>query len=433
MIGEGDGVLVGLSGGKDSLTVLHVLMALQKCSPVKFRLAAATVDPMTPEYNPAPLREYLEALGVEYHVLQKPLIEMAKTCIDPKKPSICAFCSRMKRGMLYSCMREHGFSVLVLGQHLDDFAESFLMSAVHNGLLRTMKAHYRVAQEDVRVCRPLIYVRESQTAEFARENQLPIIADNCPACFAAPKERHKTKLLLSSLEFDYPQLFGTLLRTMRPLYSQETADRLEPLAFGASSRGGAGVGAAKEEDDVEEQQHLSASGSSQHAAAHPSEAGCADRPAVMMTPAGPQRPLLKGPGRKAPGAAKRPKVPAQAATTEAEEDEAAELVLSACGVQATDGEGGRCCAPASAHPAQSAQSAPSAAAAAAGERALEGCTAGSWPAAPKTLEEQQQRNIGPWHLDHVFVAGAGLATGLLLGVMLSFRLLESGRARSWQP
>jgi tRNA 2-thiocytidine biosynthesis protein TtcA len=120
MIGAGDRVLVGLSGGKDSLTMLHVLLELQRRSPVTFELAAATVDPQTPEYDPGPLVPYLEELGVRYHVLSKPIIEMAKTCMDPKRPSLCSFCSRMKRGLLYSCMREHGYTCLALGQHLDD-------------------------------------------------------------------------------------------------------------------------------------------------------------------------------------------------------------------------------------------------------------------------------------------------------------------------
>lgn len=223
MINSGDRVVVGLSGGKDSLTVLHVLLALQKSSPVKFDIAAATVDPMTPEFDPHPLTAYMKALGVKYHMLSQPIIDMAKTHIDPKKPSLCAFCSRMKRGMLYTCMRENNYNVLVLGQHLDDFAESFFMSCMHNGLLRTMKANYLIRQEDVRVCRPLLYVREKMTAQFAQENNLPIISDNCPACFAAPKERHKTKLLLSQLEFEYPALFSTLSRAMRPLIAVDTA------------------------------------------------------------------------------------------------------------------------------------------------------------------------------------------------------------------
>lgn len=232
MINEGDRLLVGLSGGKDSLAVLHILLALRRSAPIRFEIAAATVDPQTPEFNPWPLVPYLKALDVEYHMLSKPIIEMAKKHMDPKRPSLCAFCSRMKRGLLYSCMREKGYNVLVLGQHLDDFAESFFMSAIHNGLLRTMKANYWVRQEDVRVCRPLLYVREKEMAMFAKENQLPVIADNCPACFAAPKERHKTKVLLSSLEFDYPALFSTLLRTMQPLYALGTADRGDGVLAG---------------------------------------------------------------------------------------------------------------------------------------------------------------------------------------------------------
>merc|ERR1711988_1481784 len=219
MIKEGDRLLVGLSGGKDSLTLLHILLEMQKRAQIKFEIAAATVNPETPEYNPGPLIDYMDALGVRYHFLCKPLIEMAKRHLDPKKPSICSFCARTKRGMLYSCMREHGYNVLCLGQHLDDFAESFLMSAFHNGALRTMKANYYVEAHDLRVARPLVYCRERVMAHFAKENQLPIIQDNCPACFAAPKERHRIKLVLSQQEFEHPNLFWSLQKCMKPLMS----------------------------------------------------------------------------------------------------------------------------------------------------------------------------------------------------------------------
>lgn len=225
MIKEGDRLLVGLSGGKDSLTMLHALLEKQRRAKIKFEIAAATVNPETPEYNPGPLIDYMEALGVKYHFLCKPLIEMAKAHLDPKKPSICSFCARMKRGMLYSCMREHGYNVLCLGQHLDDFAESLLMSAFHNGALRTMKANYLVEAHDLRVCRPLVYVRERVMAQFAKENQLPIIQDNCPACFAAPKERHRIKLVLSEQEFEHPNLFFSLVKCMKPLMSITHTER----------------------------------------------------------------------------------------------------------------------------------------------------------------------------------------------------------------
>ena len=113
------------------------MLDLQRRCPFKIEVAAATVDPQTPEYDPSPLIPYLASLGVTYHVLSKPIITMAKEKMDPKRPSICSFCSRMKRGMLYSCMRENGYTALALGQHLDDIAESFLMSVFHNGALRS--------------------------------------------------------------------------------------------------------------------------------------------------------------------------------------------------------------------------------------------------------------------------------------------------------
>eukprot|EP00392_Amoebophrya_sp_AT5.2_P002957 g2962.t1 len=257
MIRPGDKVLIGLSGGKDSLSLLHVLLHLQKCSPIKFELACATVNPETPEYDPSPLKEYLHALNVRYHFLSKPLIELAKQHMNPKKVSICSFCARMKRGMLYTCMREFGYNVLVLGQHLDDLAESFLMSGFHNGALRTMKAHYVVQSEDLRVIRPLVYVREKVMAKFAEENKLPVIADNCPACFAVPKERHRVKLLLAKEEFLMHDLFSNLLKAMKPLMAVRHA-KVDEDEFvvrngvGKSSVAGPSATAEEEEDGLAE-------------------------------------------------------------------------------------------------------------------------------------------------------------------------------------
>ena len=223
MIRPGDRVLIGLSGGKDSLALLHILRAIQRKAPFKFEIAAATVDPMTPEYQPEPLIAYMAELGVTYHMLREPIMELAKTHMDPKNVSICSFCSRMKRGLLYKCMRDNNYSVLALGQHLDDLAESFLMSAFRNSILRTMKAHYTVETGDLRVIRPLIYVRERQTEAFAKAAGLPIIRDNCPACFAAPKERRRIKMLLSEEEHANEGVFASLVKCMRPLMARNVA------------------------------------------------------------------------------------------------------------------------------------------------------------------------------------------------------------------
>ena len=141
MINEGDKIIVCISGGKDSLTMLHVLRHIQRVSRKKFQIAAATVDPQTPEYNPASLKEYMQHLNVPYFYESHAIVSLAAEKMT-KKISLCAFCSRMKRGILYSCARREGYNVLALGQHLDDLAESFIMSIFYNGKLRTMKAHY---------------------------------------------------------------------------------------------------------------------------------------------------------------------------------------------------------------------------------------------------------------------------------------------------
>ena len=159
-------LVLGLSGGKDSLTLLYALLDLQKRAPVKFTLACVTIDPQTASFDPSPLIPYLENLGVTYHYISEGIVEAAKTRMQGD--SLCAFCSRMKRGLLYKCCRDNNYNKLVLGQHLDDLAESFIMGAFHNGQVRTMKAHYKIEAGDVSVIRPLIYIREHQTKAFAQ-------------------------------------------------------------------------------------------------------------------------------------------------------------------------------------------------------------------------------------------------------------------------
>jgi tRNA 2-thiocytidine biosynthesis protein TtcA len=215
MIRPGDRVLLGLSGGKDSLSLLHVLLHLQARAPVRFELAACTVDPQSPEYDPSPLKPYLAALGVDYHYERQPIVESASAHMQGD--SFCAYCSRMRRGILYRVAREQGYNVLALAQHLDDLAETFLMSAFFGGKLRTMQACYLNDAGDVRVIRPFIYVRERQTRDFARKANLPVIMENCPACFAQPLQRQRMKALLAEQERQHPRLFANLLTAMRPL------------------------------------------------------------------------------------------------------------------------------------------------------------------------------------------------------------------------
>ena len=228
MIVPGDRVMLGLSGGKDSLAMLHVLKALQRrYPPGTFALACCTIDPGTEAFNPRPLIAYCASLGVEYHYREERIMDMASEHMSGD--SICAFCARMKRGALYSCMREHGYNKLVLAQHLDDVVESFLMSTMHNGLIRTMKAAYVVDEGDLTVIRPGIYCRERQLRDFSYAAGLPVINENCPACFEAPKERHHIKKLLAREEGVFPSLYPCLRRALTPLLDPAATDLLAAI------------------------------------------------------------------------------------------------------------------------------------------------------------------------------------------------------------
>ena len=146
--------------------------------------------------------------------------------------SFCSFCSRMKRGIIYSTARKENYNVIALAQHLDDLAESFLMSAFHGGQLNTMKANYVIDAGDLRVIRPLIYARERQTQAFSEDAQLPVIPENCPACFEMPTQRFYFKQLLNNEEKNNPGVYKSLLSAMRPLISKNnTRDHPVSLAL----------------------------------------------------------------------------------------------------------------------------------------------------------------------------------------------------------
>jgi tRNA(Ile)-lysidine synthase TilS/MesJ len=215
MIQEGDRILLGVSGGKDSLSLLHILRHLQRYSPVKFHLGVITVDPMVDGFDPSPLCDYYDALNIPYFYIKDEIMERAKETM--KGDSFCAYCSRMKRGIMYRVCRENNYNVVALAQHLDDLAESLLMSLFHGGQLRTMKAHYLNDAGDIRIIRPLVYCRERQTTDFSAKNQFPVVPDSCPACFSAPTERDRMKQFLLSEETTNPHLFSSMKKAMRDL------------------------------------------------------------------------------------------------------------------------------------------------------------------------------------------------------------------------
>lgn len=238
MIQEGDRLLLGLSGGKDSLTLLHCLLEFQRKLPVKFEIEVCTIDPLTPSFDPSPLIPYVESLGLKYHYIRDNIIERANTAGTNGQivKSLCSFCARMKRGNLYATARRNNCNKLVLAQHLDDCAESFLMSALHNGFIRTMKANYRINAGDLSVIRPMVYCRESLMTDFAKTNNLPIINENCPACFEEPKERARIKKLLSREETLYPNIHDKIRRAIIPIMHDDMTAILKSYTEEALSK-----------------------------------------------------------------------------------------------------------------------------------------------------------------------------------------------------
>ncbi|CAL1261746.1 unnamed protein product, partial [Larinioides sclopetarius] len=180
-----------------------------------FEIGAVTVDPKSPLYDPSPLKEYLKALNVPYFYEEQDIVDQ-----DTKKekcPSICSFCSRLKRGRIYACAYRENYNVLALGQHVDDLAESFVMSIFHNGRLRTMKANYVDKSSSLRIIRPFVLVREKDLRTFAEKKKLPVIPKNWPACFEVSKEHHHVKQLLAAQEIHFPNLYPSLRATIRHL------------------------------------------------------------------------------------------------------------------------------------------------------------------------------------------------------------------------
>ncbi|MDC9714448.1 MAG: ATP-binding protein [Gammaproteobacteria bacterium] len=218
MIKAGDKILLAVSGGKDSLSLFHILRHFQASSPVKFELGVVTIDPQVAGFEPQALASFFEKFDTPYFFEEFPILEQAKKSM--KGDSYCSFCARIKRGLMYKVARREGYNVLALGQHLDDLCESLMMSMCHNGKIQTMKAHYINDNKDLRVIRPMAYVRERQLVDFAASAELPVITDSCPACFSMPSERVHFKQWLLSEEKRLPNLYKNLLSAMKPMLDE---------------------------------------------------------------------------------------------------------------------------------------------------------------------------------------------------------------------
>lgn len=226
LIKDGDSVLLGLSGGKDSMLLCTILARMQKYAPFKFRLKACTID-----YGRGGEYDYIaahcEKLGVEFEHYKTDIYKILESKI--REGSVfCSFCSRMRRGALYTKAQEGGFNKLALAHHLDDAAESFFMNLTYNGSLRSMPPKYR-ADNGLVVVRPLIFVRERQIIDWVAQNEIYIAPDcNCPINWAPsdkrPFAREATKKFLHELEAQNKDLFKSIKNALGNLHANSLFD-----------------------------------------------------------------------------------------------------------------------------------------------------------------------------------------------------------------
>jgi tRNA 2-thiocytidine biosynthesis protein TtcA len=213
LIKDGDRILVALSGGKDSWTLLYALRYLQRKAPITYELAAATVHPGTEGFHCGPMVQVLERENIAYHVIQGNILEVVNENLSPGT-NPCSFCARLRRGVLYSHAAQQGWNKIALGHHLDDFIETLMLNLIFNGSIKGMSPYLKADDGANIVIRPLVYVKEEMTRIAAHRMELPIIGCGCTYQGMSGSRRHWVKGLLAGIEQEVPDVKSNLLAAM---------------------------------------------------------------------------------------------------------------------------------------------------------------------------------------------------------------------------
>lgn len=222
MIEEGDRLMVCLSGGKDSYTMLDILLSLQHKAPVKFELIAVNLDQKQPGFPQQVLPEYLDALNVPYRIVEQDTYSTV-TSIIPEGKTMCGLCSRLRRGILYRVAREEGATKIALGHHRDDIVETLFLNMFYGGRLKAMPPKLLSDDRQNIIIRPLAYCSEREIIRYANAREFPIIP--CNLCGSQENlQRAKIKEMLQTWERESPGKVESIFRSIQNVSPSQLAD-----------------------------------------------------------------------------------------------------------------------------------------------------------------------------------------------------------------